>query len=104
MPLAARTGSAVRSAWLPGLSVGSPTDSRRLLGRRTGHCAPHCAQAAFTCYVRTRDYCSTSKHIVAMCLNVIKVSVEMGNYVHVNNYVQKAEQQPDALVRRARFA
>lgn len=61
---------------------------------------PWLAQAAFTSYVRTRDYCSTPKHILAMCLNVIKVSIEMGNYVHVSNYVQKAEQVPDVQVRR----
>jgi COP9 signalosome complex subunit 1 len=30
-----------------------------------------------------------------MCMNVIKVSIEMGNYAHVSNYVAKAEQTPD---------
>jgi len=30
-----------------------------------------------------------------MCLNVIKVSIEMKNYAHVANYVSKAEQTPD---------
>jgi len=52
-------------------------------------------QMAFKCYVRTRDYCTTSKHVLSMCLNVIKVSIEMGNFVHANNYIQKAEQTPD---------
>ena len=28
-------------------------------------------------------------------MNVIKVSIEMGNYAHVVNYVAKAEQTPD---------
>lgn len=51
--------------------------------------------AALKCYVRTRDYCTTSKHILQMCMNVIKVSIEMGNYAHVVNYVAKAEQTPD---------
>lgn len=51
--------------------------------------------AALKCYVRTRDYCTTSKHIISMCLNVIKVSIEMGNFAHVINYVNKAEQTPD---------
>lgn len=51
--------------------------------------------AALKCYVHTRDYCTTSKHIVQMCLNVIKVSIELGNYAHVVNYVAKAEQTPD---------
>jgi COP9 signalosome complex subunit 1 len=51
--------------------------------------------SALKCYVRTRDYCTTSRHIIQMCMNVIKVSIEMGNYAHVVNYVAKAEQTPD---------
>jgi len=51
--------------------------------------------AALKCYVRTRDYSTTSKHIINMCLNVIKVSIEMGNFAYVLNYVNKAEQTPD---------
>ena len=56
-------------------------------------------QNALKCYLRTRDYCTTPKHIVIMCLAIIKCGVEMGNYVHVNNYVSKAEQTPDVAVR-----
>eukprot|EP01132_Coremiostelium_polycephalum_P005328 gene5328-6644_t len=50
---------------------------------------------ALKCFVRTRDYCTTSKHILTMCLNIIKVGIEMENYVHVVNYITKAEQTPD---------
>jgi len=46
---------------------------------------------ALKCYVRTRDYCTTSKHIITMCLNVIRVSIHMGNFTHVANYIAKAE-------------
>merc|ERR1719163_2128840 len=46
---------------------------------------------ALKCYVRTRDYCTTSKHIITMCLNVIRVSIHMGNFTHVANYISKAE-------------
>ncbi|XP_010919243.2 COP9 signalosome complex subunit 1 [Elaeis guineensis] len=52
---------------------------------------------AFKNYVRTRDYCTTSKHIIHMCLNVILVSIELGQFMHVSNYVSKAEQTPDML-------
>eukprot|EP00271_Cylindrocystis_brebissonii_P017437 TRINITY_DN4541_c0_g1_i1.p1 TRINITY_DN4541_c0_g1~~TRINITY_DN4541_c0_g1_i1.p1 ORF type:complete len:487 (+),score=94.15 TRINITY_DN4541_c0_g1_i1:468-1928(+) len=52
-------------------------------------------QAAFKSYARSRDYCTTTKHITSMCLNVILVSIELGHYVHVTNYVTKAEQSPD---------
>lgn len=64
-------------------------------------------------YAHSRDYCTTSKHIINLCLNVIRVSLgiapfhynspclylqilsEMNNYSHVTNYVSKAEQTPD---------
>ncbi|KAK8446959.1 hypothetical protein SEVIR_9G570300v4 [Setaria viridis] len=52
---------------------------------------------AFKSYIRTRDYCTTSKHIVQMCMNVILVSIELGQFAHVTNYVSKAEQTPDSL-------
>ena len=29
---------------------------------------------ALKCYSRARDYCTSSKHVIHMCLNVIKVS------------------------------
>ncbi|CAO2835044.1 unnamed protein product [Amaranthus hypochondriacus] len=47
---------------------------------------------AFKSYVRTRDYCTTAKHIVTMCLNAILVSIEMGQFSHVTSYISKAEQ------------
>ena len=59
---------------------------------------PVLLQSAFKCYQRTRDYCTTSKHILSMCLNVIRVSISMGNYLNVSNYVQKAETTPDLSV------
>lgn len=55
---------------------------------------------AFKNYVRTRDYCTTSKHIVHMCMSSILVSIEMGQFAHVSSYVSKAEQSqqtPEAL-------
>lgn len=52
---------------------------------------------AFKNYVRTRDYCTTSKHIIHMCLSAILVSIETGQFTHVTSYVNKAEQTPEAL-------
>lgn len=52
-------------------------------------------QQAFKCFVRTRDYCTTSKHIISMCLNVVLVAINLGQFHHVTNYVTKAEQTPD---------
>jgi COP9 signalosome complex subunit 1 len=50
---------------------------------------------AFKSYVRTRDYCTTSKHVAQMCMNVILVSIQLGQFAHVTNYVSKAEQTSD---------
>ncbi|XP_061359202.1 COP9 signalosome complex subunit 1-like [Gastrolobium bilobum] len=52
---------------------------------------------AFKSFARTRDYCTTSKHIIHMCMNAILVSIEMGQFPHVTSYVGKAEQTPEAL-------
>ncbi|CAI9101716.1 OLC1v1039108C1 [Oldenlandia corymbosa var. corymbosa] len=52
---------------------------------------------AFKNYVRTRDYCTTAKHIVHMCLNAILVSIEMGQFTHVTSYVNKAESNSEAV-------
>jgi len=50
---------------------------------------------ALKCYSRARDYCTSSKHVIHMCLNVIKVSVYLQNWSHVLSYVNKAESTPD---------
>jgi COP9 signalosome complex subunit 1 len=52
---------------------------------------------ALKCYSRARDYCTSSKHLVNMCLNVIKVSVYLQNWSHVVSYVNKAETTPFLL-------
>jgi COP9 signalosome complex subunit 1 len=46
---------------------------------------------ALKCYSRSRDYCSTNKHIVNLCLNVIKVSIYLKNWSYVLSYVNKVE-------------
>ncbi|CAN8254067.1 unnamed protein product [Cochlearia groenlandica] len=52
---------------------------------------------SFKNYVRTRDYCTTAKHIIHMCMNAILVSIEMGQFNLVTNYVNKADQIPETL-------
>lgn len=47
--------------------------------------------SALKFYSRVRDYCSSPKNIVNMCVNVIKVCVYLGNWQHVLSYVSKAE-------------
>lgn len=50
---------------------------------------------ALKCYSRSRDYCTSGRHVVSMCVNVIKVSVYLQNWAHVMSYVNKALATPD---------
>lgn len=50
---------------------------------------------ALKCYSRARDYCTSGRHVVNMCVNVIKVSVHLQNWSHVISYVNKALATPD---------
>jgi COP9 signalosome complex subunit 1 len=50
---------------------------------------------ALKCYSRSRDYCSSNKHIVTLCLNVIKVSIYLKNWSYVLSYVNKVESAID---------
>lgn len=50
---------------------------------------------ALKCYSRARDYCTSGRHVVNMCLNVVKVSVYLQNWSHVLTYVNKAEATPE---------
>ena len=49
---------------------------------------------ALKCYSRSRDYCTSGRHTLNMCLNVIKVSIHAQNWSHVITYVSKAEAAP----------
>lgn len=52
---------------------------------------------AVRCYVRSRDYCVTPRHMITMCMNVIKASFYMQNWSNVLSYVSKAEQALESL-------
>ena len=47
------------------------------------------------CYSRARDYCTSGRHVMSMCINVIKVSVYLQNWSHVISYVNKALATPE---------
>lgn len=49
------------------------------------------AAQALKCYVRMRDYASTSKKSVEVCCRVATAAVEAGNWAQVSNYTAKAE-------------
>ena len=55
--------------------------------------------AALKSYVRTRDYCTTAKHVVAMSLAVVRLSLEVENWNQVLTYVAKASSTLDEIDR-----
>ncbi|XP_029341309.1 COP9 signalosome complex subunit 1-like [Acyrthosiphon pisum] len=46
-------------------------------------------------YSKARDYCTSSSHVISMCLNIIKVGIYLRNWSHVTNYIIKAESTPN---------
>lgn len=48
-------------------------------------------QEALKSYTKTRDYCSTTDHVIEMCMNVIGVSLRLENWTNVQTFVSKAE-------------
>lgn len=34
-------------------------------------------------YLRARDYCTTSKHVMELCLHVLRVGVDMQHWSHL---------------------
>lgn len=48
-------------------------------------------QDALKSYTKTRDYCSTTDHVIEMCMNVIEVSLRLGILTNVQTFVSKAE-------------
>ncbi|BGP14216.1 hypothetical protein JCM10213_005893 [Rhodosporidiobolus nylandii] len=48
-------------------------------------------QGAVRSYTKSREFCTTSQHVLEMCLGVIEVALDMSNYAFIRNYVVKAE-------------
>ena len=49
------------------------------------------ASAALKSFVSSRDYCTTTKHQLQMCTNVIRASLYLEHYGHIESYVSKAQ-------------
>ncbi|KAG9511083.1 COP9 signalosome complex subunit 1, partial [Fragariocoptes setiger] len=52
-------------------------------------------QNALKCYSRSRDYCTTTKNTLAMCVNIVRVGILLQNWPTVSTYVAKAEATAD---------
>ncbi|KIK91164.1 hypothetical protein PAXRUDRAFT_150114 [Paxillus rubicundulus Ve08.2h10] len=52
-------------------------------------------------YTKSREFCSTSQHILDMCLSVLELVIEQRNYAHISSYICKAEGALDAAAANA---
>lgn len=52
-------------------------------------------QQAAKHYMKTRDYCTTPKQILEMCVKVLESSLVYNRLMHVPNYVLRAESTPE---------
>ncbi|KZT43306.1 hypothetical protein SISSUDRAFT_1057718 [Sistotremastrum suecicum HHB10207 ss-3] len=46
-------------------------------------------------YTKCREYCTTSQHILEMCIIVLELLIEQKNYSHISTYVFKADSALD---------
>jgi len=47
--------------------------------------------------LRSRDYCTDVRSSASMCLSVIELGIDLGNYAQVHSYVSKAEHTTDLV-------
>ncbi|OJA14300.1 hypothetical protein AZE42_01567 [Rhizopogon vesiculosus] len=52
-------------------------------------------------YTKSREFCSTSQHVLDMCLSVLELVIEQRNYAHISSYIFKAEGALDAAATAA---
>ncbi|EJD51884.1 PCI-domain-containing protein [Auricularia subglabra TFB-10046 SS5] len=48
-------------------------------------------------YTKSREFCTTSQHVLDMCLSVLELLVEQQNYSHISTYIFKAEAALEAI-------
>ncbi|KAH0831324.1 26S proteasome subunit RPN7-domain-containing protein [Lanmaoa asiatica] len=42
-------------------------------------------------FTKSREFCSTSQHVLDMCLSVLEFVIEQRNYTHISSYIYKAD-------------
>jgi len=47
-------------------------------------------------YTKSREFCTTSQHVLDMCMSILELLIEHRNYAHINTYVFKADAALDA--------
>ncbi|KAF9531186.1 26S proteasome subunit RPN7-domain-containing protein [Crepidotus variabilis] len=52
-------------------------------------------------YTKSREFCTTSQHVLEMCMSILELLIEQRNYSHLTTYVFKAEAALDATAAAA---
>ncbi|KAH8827133.1 26S proteasome subunit RPN7-domain-containing protein [Flagelloscypha sp. PMI_526] len=52
-------------------------------------------------YTKSREFCTTSQHVLDMCLSMLEIFIEQKSYAHITTYVFKAEAALDATAASA---
>jgi len=47
-------------------------------------------------YTKSREFCTTSQHVLDMCMSILELLIEQRNYAHLTTYVFKADAALDA--------
>ncbi|KAF8153316.1 26S proteasome subunit RPN7-domain-containing protein [Crassisporium funariophilum] len=47
-------------------------------------------------YTKSREFCTTSQHVLDMCMSILELLIEQRNYSHLTTYVYKADAALDA--------
>jgi len=58
--------------------------------------------AALKHFTKSREFCTTSQHVLDMCLSVLELLIEHRNYAHISTYVYKADAALDATTNLVR--
>jgi COP9 signalosome complex subunit 1 len=75
-------------------------ESIRMANRDLGHFYRSTGDhhSAYKHYTKSREYCTTSQHILDMCLSVLELLIEQRNFAHIPTYIYKAEAALDAVI------
>ncbi|GAA5957044.1 hypothetical protein JCM3765_005388 [Sporobolomyces pararoseus] len=94
----AQTGQEKLEIELKGYVVNLIKESIRMGYRDLARFQYRCGelQEAVRSYTKSREFCTTSQHVLDMCMGVIEIALDMSNYAFVRNYVVKAESAIDA--------
>lgn len=58
-------------------------------------------EASLRHYTKSREFCTTSQHVLEMCMSVLELLIEQRNFAHIPTYTFKAESALEAIASSA---